>query len=409
MQCPIKTTTPLGALSIKDCAIQTVNVCDKKSDRSYLLRGFEYSMPGKAEKKKNIEGETEIVRKVMPINLETSDSVWFNDTVEVLSACPQHIGWLPHKAQAYASAFPLIIIGQNFRDTKRVRCEWSAAPGGGSSKSFETTTAATFISRTRVSCAIPVYPFSIIGPGRRTAEYPSVNSTTFRVRVANADRMSERWATVHMLHQNETVSSTASKAAACAVRQPMLEDKREGETGWFALRGLSQAHLSIDLRLVPKGMMYKNDYLLAIYVTPSLCKEYACDANRKETSFEVSPCKRPIPFSPWFEDSKTMKNDILNFTMTALEDLLFRVEIHILNGLYVTAAPFFLRTGSVRLQAPKRAKVTIGLSDTPMRPFDKGISSEEKAEVVDDYQFITYWNRQLLETTTIAPLNLPPR
>lgn len=409
MQCPIKTTTPLGALSIKDCAIQTVNVCDKKSDRSYLLRGFEYSMPGKAEKKKNIEGETEIVRKVMPINLETSDSVWFNDTVEVLSACPQHIGWLPHKAQAYASAFPLIIIGQNFRDTKRVRCEWSAAPGGGSSKSFETTTAATFISRTRVSCAIPAYPFSIIGPGRRTAEYPSVNSTTFRVRVANADRMSERWATVHMLHQNETVSSTASKAAACAVRQPMLEDKREGETGWFALRGLSQAHLSIDLRLVPKGMMYKNDYLLAIYVTPSLCKEYACDANRKETSFEVSPCKRPIPFSPWFEDSKTMKNDILNFTMTALEDLLFRVEIHILNGLYVTAAPFFLRTGSVRLQAPKRAKVTIGLSDTPMRPFDKGISSEEKAEVVDDYQFITYWNRQLLETTTIAPLNLPPR
>jgi hypothetical protein len=398
IMCPIKTTTPLGARSIKDCAIQSVNVCDKKPDRSYILRGFTYDTPHGETLTVN-DGETEIVRKVMPVNLEASDSVWFNDTVEVLSACPTDIGWLQSPGELYASAAPVLVIGQNFRDTKTLRCEWSN--GGEAGKSFERTVPAIFQSRTRVLCSIPALDIALLGA--------SVASTKLRVRVANVDRTSVRWAFVNLLHQNETATSIATKNTTCSAYQAVYEGKREGETGWFAVRALSQAHVSIDLTGVPDAMTYRHDYVLAVYVTPSLCKEYACDANRGETSFEMSPCKRPIPFSPWFESEKTVKNDVLNFTITALEDVRFRVEVHIINGLYVTAAPFFVRTATVRLKAPKRSKVTIGQATVPMREFDQGMSSESATEVTDDYQFLTFYSRPLLESTTIAPLNLPPR
>jgi hypothetical protein len=383
--------------------VQSVNICDKKEDRSYILRGFTYDTP-RGEKIVNLDGETEIVRKVMPVNFEASDAVWFNDTVEVLSVCPQAVGWKEIGDAQFTSAYPVVVLGQNFRDTKSLRCEWSCADANDcvGIASFEKTVPAIFQSRTRVLCDIPSLKLDV--------ELDSANSgrTKLRVRVANIDRMSERWAVVDLLHKNETIEIIASKKSACVAHQAIYEGKREGETGWFAMRALSLAHISIDLTIVPEAMTYMHDYALAVYISPSLCAEYGCDANREETSFENADCKRPIPFSPWFTHQNTTKNDVLNFTLTALEDLLFRVEVQIINGLYVTAAPLFLRTATVRLKAPKRSSVTIGMADVPMRMFDKGMTSEKQL-VTSDYQFLTYYSRELLESDTIAPLNLPPR
>jgi hypothetical protein len=386
IKCPTRTTSVLGVGTVKECMIESINICDKNADRSYLLRGFSY-IAANGEERTNGDGETEIVRKVMPINFDDSDPVWFNDTVEVLTACPAEIGW---NETGGGSAFSVTVIGQNFRDTKTLRCEWSTT-------NFERTVPAVFQSRSRVLCEIP--PMTLEA---------NLTSMRMRVRVANVDRMSERWAMVDFLNQHETVESMRSKAVQCAAHQITYEGKREGETGIFALRALSQAHISIDLTIVPDEMVYMNDYVLAIYVTPSSCVEYGCDANRQETSFEVASCKRPIPFTPWFEHSSTTKNDILNFTLTALEDIRFRVEVQIINGLYVTAAPLFVRRATVRLLSPKRSKVTLGEANVPMRDYDKGFMTESM-QVSEDYQFLTYYNRKLLESTTIAPLNLPPR
>lgn len=47
---------------------------------------------------------------------------------------------------------------------------------------------------------------------------------------------------------------------------------------------------------------------------------------------EKLPCRHPVDFSVWFAQPNVPKNVLNNFTVYALDDLLFRVEVHILYG-----------------------------------------------------------------------------
>jgi len=42
-----------------------------------------------------------------------------------------------------------------------------------------------------------------------------------------------------------------------------------------------------------------------------------------------------------FQDSKTPKNVLFNMTLIALDDVIFKIEVHILNGMWLPAVDFF--------------------------------------------------------------------
>ena len=44
-----------------------------------------------------------------------------------------------------------------------------------------------------------------------------------------------------------------------------------------------------------------------------------------------------------FQDSKTPKNVLFNMTLIALDDVIFKIEVHILNGMWLPAVDFFRR------------------------------------------------------------------
>ena len=42
-----------------------------------------------------------------------------------------------------------------------------------------------------------------------------------------------------------------------------------------------------------------------------------------------------------FQDSKTPKNVLFNMTLIALDDVIFKIEVHVLNGMWLPAVDFF--------------------------------------------------------------------
>ena len=115
--------------------------------------------------------------------------------------------------------------------------------------------------------------------------------------------------------------------------------------------------LSFDLSHLPDDIIYYEHYRLAIYVQPSRCDIELCDASR---SFlgpdEAYPCHQPLLLPQQFNATSTPKNQVFNMTIFALDDVIFKVEFHILHGLWLAAAPFFENTATVQLVTPQRAK-----------------------------------------------------
>ena len=137
------------------------------------------------------------------------------------------------------------------------------------------------------------------------------------------------------------------------------EGNHSREEGWYLLRGLESAMLSFDFRHLPTELIYDEHYRLAIFVRPSRCVEEECDAARNFLGpKERYPCSQPIHLSNWcglsvlnlnlnlnfrdrFQDSKTPKNVLFNMTLIALDDVIFKIEVHILNGMWLPAVDFF--------------------------------------------------------------------
>jgi len=61
-----------------------------------------------------------------------------------------------------------------------------------------------------------------------------------------------------------------------------------------------------------------------------------------------------MKFSQWFEDPTIAKNLKNNITLYALDDLIFKVEVQILYGLYAPYEPLFHNTTIVRIVEPSR-------------------------------------------------------
>jgi len=138
--------------------------------------------------------------------------------------------------------------------------------------------------------------------------------------------------------------------------QPLFseEGSREREQGWFLARAHSAAHIHVDFTHIPADMVYDQHYRIAVYAFPSRCTYELCINNVRVNPQENVPCKDPMQFSQWFADPTIAKNLKNNITLYALDDLIFKVEVQILYGLYAPYEPLFRNTTIIRIIEPSR-------------------------------------------------------
>ncbi|OQR94449.1 hypothetical protein ACHHYP_01279 [Achlya hypogyna] len=381
-QCPAVTTSLPGSNELVDCSIEPISVCDKDPTLSYYPQ-FSYTFHGSTLQYDSYAtseptGEIQIVAKVLPVNASASAAQWFNGTTDVYRACPSTLN--------AAGGELLTVIGRNFLDTHEITCEFRVA----GMLAFESVPA-TYVNTTRIKCRAP--PVTLAGAASLDVE----------VHVANYG--------VHVSTTSATVtySATATVVGTCGyVRDE--EGPWPPELGWFAVRGLSEILFSFDLRHVPADMVYDEHFKIAISVSPSMCSDAKCNAKRVVQPLgptsETTPCKQPVVLPTSVTSTAFQQHDIVNITMLALEDVLVKPEIHIVYGLFVSAADVFLNTTTVMIRSPSRAFDTEGiLADS--RPLSSVISFEEEL-VPREYTFVAVY-RQALGQITPYPLNLPPR
>jgi hypothetical protein len=194
----------------------------------------------------------------------------------------------------------------------------------------------------------------------------------------------------------------------CLLPRYAEESPREREQGWFALKAQDVAHVHIDTKHLPPDMIYGEHYRFALFMFPSRCDEESCNSNRVRLSpRETLPCKLPAEFSTWFLDSSVPKNVSNNITIIALEDLIFKLEIHILLGLYAPYAPLFENCTIVRIASPSRSRIQDGLPNPTTRILSPYISFENTL-VPHQYLFAVAYSRSYADSISY-PLNLPPR
>lgn len=191
------------------------------------------------------------------------------------------------------------------------------------------------------------------------------------------------------------------------------ENDRRRESGWFELPFLREAHLQIDWRHLPLDLEYDEHYRLAIFVRPSRCENSKCNSDRaRQPNEETVPCMQPVKLPEWFLNPNVNKHQILNLTMLSLEDSIFKVEVHILHGLFLSSSPFFLNTLSVEIREPSRAKTkvqydTMNNTKLEKRTASPYVSWEEKEVDLEHFFGILYTSTE--GRSISQPLNMPPR
>lgn len=407
--CPSGTwTLDAGEDELLDCAVRPVPICDKKPlvaryypQFDYVFQGYKLHYDSAVEG--NRTGEVEAIAVVYPVNASNSDRFWVNDSVDAIRVCPtsgpMHGGTL------------LTVIGRNFKDTDRLVCRFQQAFSDDSSGDdgesdpvgWAVTMPAFYVNSTRVKCRSPLWSSSFAAASA---------SELIRVRVSNYAGVffSRTAATFTYIAQMDT-TSIAEASKSCLVWSGEEEGDRPEDNAWFVLRGLSKAKLAFDFRHVPPDMQYDEHYKIALYVQNSTCEDQQCDSRGvvqpSGSGIETSPCRRPVELPPWFSSTAIDKHGILNLTVLALEDVLLKVEIHIVYGLYTSAAPLFVNSTTVRIQAPTRTNVTLGVDGVDIRPLSRAVSFE-RSMVTRDYSFfVVYFGSD--GDVTSAPLNLPPK
>ena len=192
------------------------------------------------------------------------------------------------------------------------------------------------------------------------------------------------------------------------------EGERAREKGWFMLPSLHQAHLSFDFRHLPNILKYEEHFKIALYARPSRCAYSSCNIKRKRLpDTEVLPCRLPSKLPKWFIDPSVAKNQVLNVTMMALDDVLIKPEIHILHGIFLSSADFFMQTLSFKVDKPKRASSkylfteSINIPDEGKRLLSPFVSWSRRQIALDWFYAIKY--SELDEERVSQPLNMPPR
>ncbi|KDO22135.1 hypothetical protein SPRG_10953 [Saprolegnia parasitica CBS 223.65] len=381
-QCPSRTTSLPGSDAQIDCSITEISVCDKDPTKSYYPQ-FTYTFQGDTKifnswATSNPTGEVEVVTKVLPVNASASAPGWHNGTIDVMRACP-------HQLSATGGEL-LTVIGRNFLDTNELTCEFRLVDS-----IVFLSVPATYVNGSRVQCRAP--PMTLNGAAAVAA----------KVHVSNYG--------VHISATGANVTYSASPPAASRCGYSAAEEgPYPPELGWFALRGLSEIHMSFDLRHIPVDMVYDEHFKIAVYVAPSLCNNAACNAKRIQlplgAATETSPCLQPLLLPSSLTSTAFQQHDVLNLTFLALEDMIVKPEIHITYGLFASAADLFLNSTSVEIRSPRRAFNTAGIV-ADSRPLSPVISFEEEL-VPRDYAFLAVY-RRAIGLNVPYPMNLPPR
>jgi len=205
-------------------------------------------------------------------------------------------------------------------------------------------------------------------------------------------------------------------------RQPRYSEEgpRPREEGWFLLQYHDVAHFHIDFSHLPTSLVYNEHYRLALSVIPSRCKVEECSSSRarlapqehvpcrkaKAITYSGDPLQTEYPFGYWFEYADLPKNVKNNITVYALEDVLVKVEVWILNGFFRPHAPLFTNTSIVRILQPSRARSFRGMNTTVTRPLSQYVSYTQRL-VPMYYVFVVIYQQS--DTGTISQaLNMPP-
>jgi hypothetical protein len=197
--------------------------------------------------------------------------------------------------------------------------------------------------------------------------------------------------------------------AYCVLPRYSEEEYREREDGYFQLKLNEVAHVQVDLSHLPSNLVYDQHYRIAVFIIPSRCTVEICSSARVRLSpEEYVPCRKPKEFSYWFQQTNVPKNVKNNITIFALDDLLFKVEIHILHGLYVSYAPLFSNTTTVRIASPQRTRTDTGadIKGTPTRQLSKYISYEERRVPMQFFYVSVYYHSDV--NVISQALNMPP-
>ncbi|GLD93027.1 hypothetical protein PINS_up001619 [Pythium insidiosum] len=397
-QCPSSTWTRAGQDELYDCVIRDVPVCDKRPTKQYYpqltyswqQRSISFDSTNEGDR----TGEVEVVSVVYPVNESASVPFWKNDTLDTIRVCP---------TLASASGGMLMtVIGRNFLDTGRLVCRFQLR----GSTTHAIVTPAFFVSSTRVRCRTPPY-----SGDDATADDLAVDVD---VSVSNYGLYFSSTVGRFQYLSKKTFDKTVNlrdQRAVCLVPNDAEEGFRPEDKAWFPLRGLSSAKLSFDFRHIPAELVYDEHYKIAIFVKNSTCEYQTCDdrgvIKPSGPEIETWPCRLPIALPKWFMSTDVDKHDILNLTLLALEDVIFKVEVHITYGLYAAVAPFFVNSTIVQIKTPVRSNVTQGLDHPDMRPLSRAMSYEEEL-VARDYSFLVVYQSGDGDTTS-PPLNLPPK
>lgn len=192
------------------------------------------------------------------------------------------------------------------------------------------------------------------------------------------------------------------------------EEERELEKGWFKLKGVNTAYLEVNFGHIHEDLEYGIHYRLAILIANSTCTERICmtvvGSNVDEFSErEVSPCNRPLKFTTWFLSEQVKKSSTFHMSLLALEDVLFRVEVHILHGMYVPYAPYFENSVTISMRGPARANSSTHHEHSAYnRRHLNAIVSSTSEQVVEEYFFAAILDSSTFEKIS-PPLNMPLR
>lgn len=379
-KCPAYTTTEAGGAKLTDCHIKPVNVCDKLANVYYY--------PGRFFGAQGITTDEEVAAtRINVVDEANSDAYWVNDTIGIVRVCPA--------ATRFVYGGVVTVIGLRFLDTGTIMCNFTNVRNDGGVDSAYSK--GTFVSGHRITCTPP--KFDADGTVQVSLSlYGTVYVPVYgAISVKNVP----------------SFEPTAASIAACLVAQPAdtLDVYDNDLNRYFAATGFSYAQLSIDWAHIPAALTYGVDYVFAVYVTPSTCVDVQCDAARNilddQEVLMTSPCRQPVPMSPWFLDPTVHKNSFFNVTFLVFEDVLFHVEVQILNNLYASIATHFLKTVIVEVVSPARTNVTFGVVDPPQRRLGSGISYEGRM-VTANYIFPVVYDPALGGSFSM-PLNLPPR
>jgi hypothetical protein len=193
----------------------------------------------------------------------------------------------------------------------------------------------------------------------------------------------------------------------CQLPRRSEEGYRDREDGWFELQALDAAHVHLDWEHLPADLIYDQHFSLHLSILPSRCKLELCSSTAIRLSpEEFVPCELSKEYPEWWKDTSVPKNVKNNMTIFALDDLIFKVEVHLLHGLYRPYAPLFKNTSTVRILQPSRALSYRGSHNTTTRQLSNFISYEQRY-VEMRYIFVAVYLKE--DTLSISQaLNMPP-